>query len=178
MKVSGPIYVFLVVVLSMVSSAKYANAGQCCLERSDRGPWRLTKLNYAQCDKYNAEKDHDNVLEEEGEVWWDVECSILKIKRPKTVTPAPANVRQCCVIRFLASSGPWTFTRLNYKECHDYNKQQDRDNVLLESGEVWWDVECKVSEKNSNSSSAGDQNKATYFYPSRSGDIGAARAAY
>ena len=46
----------------------------CCKERSSyNGLWQKSNKNFIQCQEANK-KDRDNVFQQQGLVWWDVNC--------------------------------------------------------------------------------------------------------
>ena len=52
-------------------------------------------------------------------------------------------VSGCCKQRKSLTEG-WAQTSLNYQQCEEENRRQDKgDDLLKPIGRIWWDIQCR-----------------------------------
>jgi hypothetical protein len=65
--------------VALVATLPYDNQSfavyGCCKARKDYWEqWGKTLFNFKDCEEKNERQDGDNVFDEQGYWWWDVEC--------------------------------------------------------------------------------------------------------
>jgi hypothetical protein len=63
-----------VLVASPCGNPLFAVAGCCKQRTSYTGNWLKLDVTFQRCEQLNAQKDGDNVFDQQGLVWWDVRC--------------------------------------------------------------------------------------------------------
>lgn len=52
-----------------------ADPAGCCKQRDvPQGAWHANQLPFSDCQQLNLSKDGDTVFDQQGLVWWDVNC--------------------------------------------------------------------------------------------------------
>ena len=69
---------FIVTTLAVAGSAVHEQAravSGCCLQRATTNDlWYNNGRSFEDCAKLNAQLDNDNVVDEAGLVWWNLNC--------------------------------------------------------------------------------------------------------
>jgi hypothetical protein len=68
-------FLTLVPAIFSSNSSVLADPAGCCMERPNvNSAWAPNQLNFAACQQLNQALDNDDIFQQSGRVWWNLQC--------------------------------------------------------------------------------------------------------